>query len=39
MFVWVVLVFAVIGVANERKDHDDDDDGRDDANDNHNDDN
>ena len=38
MFVGVMLVFAVIGVANERKDHDDDD-GRDDANNNHNDDN
>ena len=38
MFVGVMLVFAVIGVANERKDHDDDY-GRDDANDNHNDDN
>ena len=37
MFVGVMLVFAVIGVANERKDHDDDD-GRDDANDNHKDD-
>ena len=36
MFAGVMLVFAVIGVANERKDHDD---GRDDANDNHNDDN
>ena len=36
MFVGVMLVFAVIGVANERKDHDDD--GRDDANDNHKDD-
>ena len=38
MLVGVMLVFAVIGVANERKDHDYDD-GRDDANDNHNDDN
>ena len=38
MFVGVMLVFAVIGVANERKDHDGDD-GRYDANDNHNDDN
>ena len=38
MFVGVMLVFAVIGVTNERKDHNDDG-GRDDANDNHNDDN
>ena len=38
MFVGVMLVFVVIGVTNERKDHDDDD-GRGDANDNLNDDN